>query len=114
MQTEHTLWVERYRPTDLDTYIGNEQLKQKVEVYLESGDIPHLMLFGKAGTGKTTLAKLLVKNIDCDHLYINASAKNKSLSISLFFIESASEKLTVAGFSTKIFLFFLIISNTHL
>ena len=73
MQTEHTLWVERYRPTDLETYIGNEQLKQKVEVYLESGDIPHLMLFGKAGTGKTTLAKLLVKNIDCDHLYINAS-----------------------------------------
>jgi DNA polymerase III delta prime subunit len=42
-------------------------------VYLESGDIPHLLLYGKAGTGKTTLAKLLVNNIKCDHLYINAS-----------------------------------------
>ena len=70
---EHSLWVEKYRPISLDTYIGNEHLKSKVKVYLESGDIPHLLLYGKAGTGKTTLAKLLVNNIKCDHLYINAS-----------------------------------------
>ena len=76
MQNEHTLWVEKYRPTNLDTYIGNDQLKSKVEVYLESGDLPHLLLYGKAGTGKTTLAKLLVNNIDCDYLYINASDEN--------------------------------------
>ena len=76
MQTEHTLWVEKYRPVNLDTYIGNDQLKSKVEVYLESGDLPHLLLFGKAGTGKTTLAKLLVNNIECDYLYINASDEN--------------------------------------
>ena len=74
--TEHTLWVEKHRPTDIDTYIGNEQLKSKVQVYLDSGDLPHLLLFGKAGTGKTTLAKLLVNNIDCDYLYINASDEN--------------------------------------
>ena len=71
--TENTLWVEKYRPKTLDTYIGNDQLKDKVKNYLDSGDIPHLMLFGKAGTGKTTLAKLLMNNINCDHLYINAS-----------------------------------------
>ncbi len=76
MQNEHTLWVEKYRPSNLDTYIGNDQLKSKVKVYLESGDLPHLLLFGKAGTGKTTLAKLLVNNIDCDYLYINASDEN--------------------------------------
>ena len=76
MQTEHTLWVEKYRPSNLDTYIGNDQLKGKVKVYLESGDLPHLLLFGKAGTGKTTLAKLLVNNIECDYLYINASDEN--------------------------------------
>ena len=73
---EHSLWVEKYRPTSLDTYIGNEHLKSKVSVYLESGDLPHLLLFGKAGTGKTTLAKLLVNNIECDHMYINASDEN--------------------------------------
>ena len=76
MKNEHTLWVEKYRPDNLDTYIGNDQLKSKVKVYLESGDLPHLLLFGKAGTGKTTLAKLLVNNIDCDYLYINASDEN--------------------------------------
>ena len=76
MQNEHTLWVEKYRPSTLDTYIGNDQLKSKVGVYLESGDLPHLLLYGKAGTGKTTLAKLLVNNIDCDYLYINASDEN--------------------------------------
>ena len=73
---EHSLWVEKYRPTSLDTYIGNEHLKSKVSVYLESGDLPHLLLYGKAGTGKTTLAKILVKNIECDYLYINASDEN--------------------------------------
>tara|TARA_R100000234_G_scaffold118827_1_gene100161 strand:+ start:4472 stop:5398 length:927 start_codon:yes stop_codon:yes gene_type:complete len=72
----NTLWVEKYRPSNLDNYIGNEHLKSKVEIYLESGDLPHLLLYGKAGTGKTTLAKLLVKNISCDYLYINASDEN--------------------------------------
>ena len=72
----NTLWVEKYRPSNLDTYIGNDHLKSKVSVYLESGDLPHLLLYGKAGTGKTTLAKILVKNIECDYLYINASDEN--------------------------------------
>ncbi len=75
-EIKHSLWVEKYRPSSLDTYIGNEHLKSKVEVYLESGDLPHLLLYGRAGTGKTTLAKLLVNNIECDYLYINASDEN--------------------------------------
>ena len=73
---EHTLWVEKYRPDLLESYIGNEHLKSKIKLYLENGDLPHLLLYGRAGTGKTTLAKLLVNNIDCEHLYINASDEN--------------------------------------
>ena len=73
----HSLWVEKYRPMDLSTYVGNEHLKEKVKAYLESEDVPHLLLFGKAGTGKTTLAKIVVNNIDCDYMYINASDENK-------------------------------------
>ena len=72
----HSLWVERYRPSDLNTYIGNEHLKSKVSIYLESEDVPHLLLYGVAGTGKTTLAKIITNNIDCDCLYINASDEN--------------------------------------
>ena len=73
MNKEHTIWAEKYRPTSLDTYIGNDHLKSKVEIYLKSGDIPHLLLYGPAGTGKTTLAKILANSIECDYLYINAS-----------------------------------------
>ena len=73
---EHSLWVEKYRPTNLSNYIGNEHLKDKVKIYLENEDVPHLLLFGQAGTGKTTLAKIVVKNIDCDYMYINASDEN--------------------------------------
>ena len=75
-EIKNTLWVEKYRPSTLDSYIGNKHLRSKVKVYIESGDLPHLLLYGRAGTGKTTLAKLLVNNIDCDYLYINASDEN--------------------------------------
>ena len=73
---EHSLWVEKYRPVDLSTYIGNEHLKNKVGVYLKNEDVPHLLLYGRAGTGKTTLAKIITSNIDCDTMYINASDEN--------------------------------------
>jgi DNA polymerase III delta prime subunit len=75
-ENNHSLWVEKYRPNKLEDYVGNEHLKSKVEGYLESGDVPHLLLYGKAGTGKTTLAKLIVNSIECDYIIINASDEN--------------------------------------
>jgi replication factor C small subunit len=75
-QINHSLWVEKYRPSKLDDYVGNEHLKSKVSGYIESEDVPHLLFFGKAGTGKTTLAKLIVNAIDCDTMMINASDEN--------------------------------------
>ena len=73
---DNSLWVEKYRPIKLDDYVGNEHLKEKVSGYIESEDVPHLLLFGRAGTGKTTLAKLIVKSIECDYMIINASDEN--------------------------------------
>ena len=70
---ENSLFVERYRSKTLDEYIGNEQLKQIVSQYINNNDIQNLLLYGTPGTGKTTLAKLIVNNINCDFLYINAS-----------------------------------------
>jgi DNA polymerase III delta prime subunit len=75
-ENNHSLWVEKYRPNKLQDYVGNEHLKSKVETYLESGDVPHLLLYGRAGTGKTTLAKLIVNSLDCDYIIINASDEN--------------------------------------
>ena len=71
--SSHGLWVEKYRPQDLSTYVGNEALKTKVERFLDDGNVPHLLLYGRAGGGKTTLAKIIVNHVDCDYLYINAS-----------------------------------------
>ena len=70
---DHGLLVEKYRPTNIDNYVGNESIKKSISNYIEQNDIQNLIFYGPAGTGKTTLAKLIVKNIDCDHLYINAS-----------------------------------------
>ncbi len=70
---DHGLLVEKYRPTNLNNYVGNESIKKSISSYIGQNDIQNLIFYGPAGTGKTTLAKLIVKNIDCDHLYINAS-----------------------------------------
>ena len=70
---ENSLWVERYRPNTLENYVGNESIKSTMSSYIKQNDIQNLIFYGPAGTGKTTLAKIIVKSIDCDYLYINAS-----------------------------------------
>ena len=67
------LWVEKYRPQVLEDYVGNEIIKSKIADYLKQGSIQNLLFYGVAGTGKTTLAKLITKNLNCDLLYLNAS-----------------------------------------
>ena len=70
---EHTLLVEQYRPSELANYVGNENIKEIIQQYLDQNDIQNFIFYGPAGTGKTTLAKLIVAKISCDHMYINAS-----------------------------------------
>jgi len=71
--SEHSIWTEKYRPDTLTGYIGNDVVRTKIEQYIQTQDIPHLLFYGTAGTGKTTAAKILIKNIDCDYMFINAS-----------------------------------------
>jgi len=73
MNREHTLLVEKYRSRTLDEYVGNEHIKATIKKYLEQNDIQNFLFYGGAGCGKTTLAKLIVNNLDCDYLYINSS-----------------------------------------
>lgn len=70
---EHTLLVEKYRPNKLENFIGDEKFKKSIQKQLDNNDIQNYMFHGKAGGGKTTLAKLIVQNLDCDYLFINAS-----------------------------------------
>jgi replication factor C small subunit len=73
MRKEHTLFVEKYRPSTLDTYICDNQIHEKIQEFITNQDIPHLGFFGLQGSGKSTLAKILVNNIDCDFIYLNAT-----------------------------------------
>ena len=67
------LFVEKYRPHTLSDFIGDSTVRDKVQEYINEGTLQNLLLFGPAGTGKTSLAKLIVKQLEADHLYINAS-----------------------------------------
>jgi len=86
----HSLLNEKYRPEDLSTYVGNSQLKESISKQLSQNDIQNYLFYGPAGTGKTTLAKIIVNKLDCDYLYINASDERG--------IETIRDK--VSGFSS--------------
>jgi replication factor C small subunit len=73
MKKDHFLWGEKFRPDTLDTFICSEEHKLKFKEYIDTQQIPHLLFAGKPGSGKTTLAKILVNNIDCDYIYLNAT-----------------------------------------
>lgn len=77
---KNNLWVEKYRPNKVDDYVFvNENQKTQVQAWINEGVIPHLLLSGDPGTGKTTLAKVLINELDIeefDVLEINASREN--------------------------------------
>jgi replication factor C small subunit len=70
---DHGLLNEKYRPQTLDTFVGNEHIKIQIQKFLDNNDLVNMLFYGPPGSGKTTLAKLIVKNLDCDYLFLNAS-----------------------------------------
>lgn len=80
MNLQNKLWVEKYRPTSVSEYVFvDDRQRQQVTGWIKDGSIPHLLLSGEAGTGKTTLAKVLIRELeieDYDVLEINASREN--------------------------------------
>lgn len=67
------LWVNKYSPKTISEYICNESLKKDLLQFVEDKNIPHLLFASKAGFGKTCLAKLLVKELNAECLYLNSS-----------------------------------------
>ena len=77
------LWVEKYRPNTVDGYVFVDQSqREQVQQWIQDGSIPHLMLSGSAGTGKTTLAKLLINELGVDEydvMWANGSKEARKI-----------------------------------
>jgi replication factor C small subunit len=74
------LWTEKYRPSTIDGYVFTDPgQREQIEYFIREKSVPHLLFTGPAGTGKTTLAKILVNSLDIDpydFLQVNASRDN--------------------------------------
>ncbi len=70
---EHLLWTEKYRPQTVEDCILPDRLKKPFQEYVNQKNIPNLLLSGGAGVGKTTVAKAMCNEIDCDFMVINGS-----------------------------------------
>jgi DNA polymerase III delta prime subunit len=72
------LWTEKYRPNQVDGYVfTDESQRQQVTAWIKQGSIPHLLLSGSPGTGKTTLAKLLINELGIDEYDVMAANGSK-------------------------------------
>ncbi len=71
--TPDLMWVEKYRPRCIEDLVLSEENAQAVKKFLQERAIPHLLLVGSVGSGKTTIARMLLSNMDCTSLELNAS-----------------------------------------
>ncbi len=67
------LWVEKYRPTKIEDTILPESLKKTFQKIVTGGELPNMLFTGTAGLGKTTVARALCNELDCDYILINGS-----------------------------------------
>lgn len=73
------IWYELYRPKDLQNLILPPAYAKRFEEYIADADLPHLLFYGPAGSGKTTLAQILMDKIPCSTLRLNASSEDRGI-----------------------------------
>ena len=79
MEPGQFLWVEKYRPHNIDDCILPQEVKSTFKDFIKSGEVPNLLLSGTSGTGKTTLARALCEELGCDYIIINGSDEGRQI-----------------------------------
>lgn len=103
MSIDNLVWAEKYRPTTLADVILPESTKKMIQEAISGNNIPNLLLHGSAGTGKTTICKVIANDLGADLLYINASLE-RSIDIIRDRVTSFSSSVSFSG-GAKIVLF---------
>ena len=63
MTDKHSVWVEKYRPQSLDEIVGQEEITERLQKFVEKDSLPHLLFAGPPGNGKTTAALAIAKDL---------------------------------------------------
>lgn len=90
------LWVEKYRPRKVADTVLPKQLKDTFQQFVDDGVVPNLLLTGKAGTGKTTVARAMLEELGCDYIVINGSL-NGNIDTLRYEIQSFASSMSLSG-----------------
>ena len=81
MKDNQFIWAEKYRPESINEVILPNNLKNTFSNLIEKGEVTNLLFSGSAGTGKTTVAKALCKELNCDYIVVNGSDEGRSIDV---------------------------------
>ena len=93
---EEFLWVEKYRPRTIEDCVLPKSLKDTFSDFVKNKEIPNLLLHGSAGVGKTTIARALCEEIDCEYIMINGSDES-GIDVLRTKIKSFASSITLSG-----------------
>jgi len=102
MSIESFIWYEKYRPTNLADMVMREPTRAAMESFITQDEIPHLLLHGPAGSGKTTVAKILYETIPCAVLELNASSGDRGVEIMKTKVKQFAASAPMPGKDLKI------------
>ncbi len=78
MEESHAIWIEKYRPTKLSEIVGQDEIITRLQSYVKTGNLPHLLFTGSAGVGKTTAAVALAREFFGETWHMNFREMNAS------------------------------------
>ena len=93
---EDFLWVEKFRPRTIADTVLPSELKATFQQFVDDGVVPNLMLTGRAGTGKTTVARAMLEELGCDYIVINGSL-NGNIDTLRFEIQNFASSVSLSG-----------------